>query len=254
MKRILLSGCNGKMGRVLQEMIAKDSSLEIVAGIDRSVSSQNDFPVFQTPEAVTKKADIVIDFSHYSNVPALINYCVEQELPAVIATTGLEAPTIALLENAAKTIPIFYSANMSIGINVLIQALQTITPVLEADFDIEIIEKHHNQKKDAPSGTALLLADSINEVCQEKKSYLFGRSGNDLENKRTEMGIHAVRGGTIPGEHTVIFAGNDEIIEFKHTALSRDIFANGALKAALFLLPQKPGFYSMKNLVERSGE
>jgi 4-hydroxy-tetrahydrodipicolinate reductase len=140
---------------------------------------------------------------------------------------------------------------MSLGINVLIKALQSITPALEADFDIEIIEKHHNQKLDAPSGTALLLADSINDSCETKKEYLYGREGSDLVNDRKQMGIHAVRGGTIPGEHIVIYAGQDEIIELKHTALSREIFANGALKAAEFLADQPAGFYSMQNLIDK---
>jgi 4-hydroxy-tetrahydrodipicolinate reductase len=169
----------------------------------------------------------------------------------VVATTGLTEDTQMMLPLAAKVIPVFYSANMSLGINVLIKALQSITPALEADFDIEIIEKHHNQKLDAPSGTALLLADSINDSCETKKEYLYGREGSDLVNDRKQMGIHAVRGGTIPGEHIVIYAGQDEIIELKHTALSREIFANGALKAAEFLADQPAGFYSMQNLIDK---
>ncbi|MGX7196991.1 4-hydroxy-tetrahydrodipicolinate reductase [Enterococcus olivae] len=250
MKRIILSGCNGRMGQVLQKSIKANPELTVVAGIDHVPTENPDFPVYQTAQEVTEAADVMIDFSHYTAVPDLVAFASEKKLPVVVATTGLEDDTKELLKKASETIPVFYSANMSLGINVLVKALQSITPALENDFNIEIIEKHHNQKKDAPSGTALLLADSINDACSEKKDYIFGRSGNDNENKLSEMGIHAVRGGTIPGEHTVIYAGDDEIIELKHTALSRDIFANGALKAGVFLADQSAGFYSMSDLLD----
>lgn len=251
MKQVLLSGANGRMGQVLQKLIAQQPDLEVAAGLDRQEDRSGSFPIYDSADAIKETVDVVIDFSHYSNVPDLLNYCVAQQLPIVVATTGLTEETQMMLPVAAKVIPVFYSANMSLGINILIKALQSITPALEADFDIEIIEKHHNQKLDAPSGTALLLADSINDSCDTKKDYLYGRSGSDLTNDRGQMGIHAVRGGTIPGEHTVIYAGQDEIIELTHTALSRDIFANGALKAALFLADQAPGLYSMQNLLDK---
>ena len=249
MKKVLLSGCHGQMGHVLQRLIADNPTFEIVAGIDRTAKKNDDFPVYTTIDDVKEEVDVVIDFSHYSGVPALINGCVAKEWPLVVATTGLTAETKAMLSVASHVIPVFYSANMSLGINVLIKALQAAAPALESDFNIEIIEKHHNQKKDAPSGTALLLADSINQTLTTPKEYLFGRAGNDLENDFNQMGIHAVRGGSIPVEHTVIFAGADEILEFKHTALSRDIFANGAMKAAEFLINQKAGLYSMQDLL-----
>lgn len=249
MLNIILNGCFGRMGQELQEEIHNDKNLTLVAGIDRN-QQKADFPVYQSLADVTQTADVVIDFSHDSGVAALIDQCVQKKLPTVVATTGLSEDTKQKMEQASSTIPIFYSANMSLGINVLIEALQKITPALEEDFDTEIIEKHHNQKKDAPSGTALLLADSINEVSQTKKDYIFGRAGKENTNPSNEMGIHAVRGGTIPGEHTVIYAGNDEIIELKHTALSRRIFASGALKAGKFLKNQKPGIYSMSDLLK----
>ncbi|EOT26290.1 4-hydroxy-tetrahydrodipicolinate reductase [Enterococcus saccharolyticus] len=249
MKRIILSGCNGRMGQVLQKSIKANDELIVVAGIDHNPQQNADFPVYATAADVQEDADVIIDFSHYTAVPQLIEFAVSKKLPVVVATTGLEEETKTLLKEASEKIPVFYSANMSLGINVLAKALQAITPALESDFNIEIIEKHHNQKKDAPSGTALLLADAINDVCETKKDYIFGRSGNDNENKLSEMGIHAVRGGTIPGEHIVIYAGDDEIIELKHTALSRDIFANGALKAGVFLADQPVGFYSMSDLL-----
>ncbi len=250
MKRIILSGCNGRMGQVLQKLISENSELTVVAGIDHIPTQHADFPVYATAQEVTEAADVIIDFSHYTAVPNLIAFATAANIPAVVATTGLEDAEKKLLQEASETIPVFYSANMSLGINVLIKAIQAITPALESDFNIEIIEKHHNQKKDAPSGTALLLADSVNDVCATKKEYIYGRSGNDNENKLSELGIHAVRGGTIPGEHTVIYAGADEIIELQHTALSRDIFANGALKAGIFLADQPAGFYSMSDLLD----
>ena len=254
MKKILLSGCNGRMGQVLQRKIAESNTGMVVAGIDPKQKKDSPFPIYLSANDVKETVDVVIDFSHDSAISDLITFCLEKKLPVVIATTGLKENTLTLLEEASHLIPIFYSANMSIGINVLIKALQTITPILEKDFDIEIIEKHHNQKKDAPSGTALLLADSMNESCHTKKEYVYGRSGTELENDHSQLGIHAVRGGTIPGEHTVLYAGPDELIELKHTALSRDIFANGALKAALFLCEQPNGFYDMSKLIDQQEE
>lgn len=252
--KIILSGASGKMGRAITAMVKELPTLTIVAGIDRTTHDDSPFPLYPSLNEVKETADVVIDFSHFSNVPQLLTDAQAKNLPIVVATTGLPSETIALLRQTATHIPVFFSANMSLGVNVLIQALQAIVPSLEADFDMEIIEKHHNQKKDAPSGTALLLADSINEVCHTPKEYIFGRSGNENQNNRGQMGIHAVRGGTIPGEHTILFAGQDELIELKHTALSRNIFANGALKAAQFLVEQPTGLYSMKELLATTNE
>lgn len=258
MKKIIISGVLGRMGQVLQRAIQNDPGLVIVAGIDahpeKALPGQLDFPLYQSATELATEfsdtADVVIDFSHHSVVPELLNVCVEKNLPVVVATTGLDEDTKGMLAVAAQVIPVFVSANMSLGINVLLKALQAISPALEPDFNIEIIEKHHNQKKDAPSGTALLLADGINDSLTKPKNYVYGRHGLELSNPIDEMGIHAVRGGTIPGEHTVLYAGPDEIIELTHTALSRDIFANGALKAALFLAKQPPGLYAMADLLD----
>lgn len=249
MLSIILNGCFGRMGEELQKEIYNREDLNLVAGIDRT-KQDAPFPVYQSLEEVNETADVVIDFSHESSIPHLVDQCVQKQLPVVIATTGLSEQTKQKLQEASRTIPLFYSANMSLGINVLIEALQKVTPALEEDFNTEIIEKHHNKKKDAPSGTALLLADSINDVSQTKKEYVFGREGKENENPLNEMGIHAVRGGTISGEHTVIYAGNDEVLEFKHTALSRGIFANGALKAAEFIQKKEAGMYSMRELLQ----
>lgn len=246
--KIIIHGIYGKMGNVLRDIIANDPEAEIVAGIDQIVKEDADFPVFSSIKECTVEADVVIDFSHFSAVPELLQGCISKKLPVIVCTTGLSEDQYVLIENASKEIPVFQSANMSLGINVLKAAIKTFVPPLEENFNIEIIEKHHNKKVDSPSGTAFLLADSVNEACEVKKDYIFGRHGKSDECKITDLGIHAVRGGTISGEHTVIFAGPDEIIEIKHTALSKNIFANGAVKAAKFLAKVDKGLYSMADL------
>ncbi|MDT2597795.1 4-hydroxy-tetrahydrodipicolinate reductase [Enterococcus dongliensis] len=248
---IILSGANGRMGQVLQTMISQQSEMQIVAGIDRDVF-EADFPTYQTITACQINADVVIDFSHYSAVPAVLDYCADRKLPVVIATTGLTNDIQEQMKSAATQTAVFFSANMSLGINLLAKAIREITPVLEEEFNIEIVEKHHNQKKDAPSGTALLLADAVNDAVQTEKTYVYGRHGNDLENPLSELGIHAVRGGTIPGEHTVIYAGPDEVIELNHLALSRNIFASGAVKAAKYISKKTIGLYDMEKLIDES--
>lgn len=249
MKKVLLIGCNGQMGLVVQNAIKQHPELELVAGIDRNPGEKTSFPIYQELDEIQETVDLVVDFSHHSMTKKVLDYCVAKELPVVVATTGLSNELMTEIQKASEKTAVFYSANMSLGVNALIRALQSVAPILEEDFQIEIIEKHHRYKKDAPSGTALLLADSINDVLQTKKEYIHGRTGNENENSIGEIGIHAVRGGSIPGEHTVIFAGEDEILEFKHTALSRGIFANGALKAGLFLVQQPKGLYSMDELL-----
>ncbi|GAA2899417.1 4-hydroxy-tetrahydrodipicolinate reductase [Enterococcus pseudoavium] len=246
---VILSGANGRMGQVLQTLIAQQSEMQVVAGIDRE-AFEADFPTYQSIEACQETADVVIDFSHYSAVPAVLTYCAAKKMPVVIATTGLPDAVKEQLVQTSQQTAVFFSANMSLGINLLAKAIREITPVLEDEFNIEIVEKHHNQKKDAPSGTALLLADAVNDAVVEKKTYIYGRHGNDLENPLSELGIHAVRGGTIPGEHTVIYAGPDEVIELNHLALSRNIFASGAVKAAKYVSQKAPGLYDMEQLID----
>ncbi|HZK88177.1 MAG TPA: 4-hydroxy-tetrahydrodipicolinate reductase, partial [Anaerovoracaceae bacterium] len=182
-------------------------------------------------------------------VNGVLAYCIKKSIPAVIATTALGDSEHEAIKSASQSIPVFNSFNMSLGINAIASLLKMLVPLLENDFNIEIIEKHHNKKKDSPSGTALLLADSINDACQTKKQYIYGRNGSNDDCKITDLGIHSVRGGTIPGEHTIIFAGPDEVIEITHTALSRNIFANGALRAAEFMVKKEKGLYSMKDLI-----
>lgn len=246
---VILSGANGKMGKVLQGIIAQQTEMQVVAGVDRE-SFAAEFPTFTQISDVNVSADVIIDFSHFSNVPAVLGFAVEKKMPVVIATTGLEEEQKQALLAASNETAVFFSANMSLGINLLAKAIREITPLLEDEFNIEIVEKHHNLKKDAPSGTALLLADAVNDSVKEKKEYIYGRHGNDLTNPLSELGIHAVRGGTIPGEHTVIYAGPDEIIELNHFALSRNIFANGAVKAAKYINKKPAGLYDMEKLID----
>ncbi len=248
MLNIIINGCNGRMGQVLTKLIEGTEGMQTVAGIDTSPERLNDYPVFDSPSACDIKGDVIIDFSHFSAVPGLLKYCMDVKTPAVVATTGLDDECFSMLKTASETIPVFRSANMSIGINALAKAITAITPVLEKDFNVEIIEKHHKKKLDSPSGTAILLADKVNEACTEKKNYIYGRHSRHDEFHMSDIGIHAVRGGTIPGEHTVIFAGPDEVIELNHLALSREIFANGAVAAARFIVQQENGLYSMDDM------
>ncbi|MGE5612855.1 MAG: 4-hydroxy-tetrahydrodipicolinate reductase [Bacillota bacterium] len=249
MINILLSGCNGKMGQVVTRLCSRHDNLKIAAGYDITDGGMNPYPVFTDLNNCKVKVDVIIDFSSPAAFDGLISFAVEKKIPAVIATTGLSRDQKKMLEQAAKTIPIFYSANMSLGINLLIDLVKKTAKLVEQNFDIEIIEKHHNQKLDAPSGTALEIADSINSVLRQKQKYVYDRHSRRTKRSRNEIGIHAVRGGTIVGEHSVIFAGNDEVIEIRHTAMSKDIFGTGALRAAEFIHVKKPGIYNMNDLI-----
>ncbi|MDC7246587.1 MAG: 4-hydroxy-tetrahydrodipicolinate reductase, partial [Sphaerochaetaceae bacterium] len=245
---VILYGCNGRMGTVLSGLIADIDNMRVVAGIDIH-ESVKDYPVFDSLQACTVSADVMIDFSSPLSLAEYVPIAMERRLPVVAATTGLKPHDVRLLEKASKIIPVFRSANMSIGINLIQQLLQTSAKILGDRFDIEIIEKHHHFKKDSPSGTALMLADSINDVLIEKKKYVNGRDGNDLKRTPEEIGIHAVRGGSIVGEHEVLFAGKDEVISISHSAYSRTVFATGAIAAALFLTSCKPKMYNMQDMI-----
>lgn len=254
---IIINGINGRMGRVVLETVSKDGNT-VVAGFDRAPTPENNIPldkdgnevpVFESPEGFTGKADVIIDFSHYSAIPAITEYAVKTKTPIVVATTALEDAEEKILADASKTIPVFHSANMSLGINVLAKMAQVGAAPLEEKYNIDIIEKHHNQKADSPSGTALLLANAMNEALSTKKDYIYGRHSKKDECKITDMGIHAVRGGTLPGQHTIIFMGPDETIEITHTAYSRSVFAEGAVKAAEFIKDLPAGYYNMNDLI-----
>lgn len=249
MTKILLSGCSGKMGRVIEDLTKGYENCEIVGGIDLVDDGTLSFPVFTSPDKVNVKADVIIDFSHPSCLVGVVSYAAENKIPLVVCTTGLTAEQKNFMYSKSNETAIFFSANMSIGINLLADLAKKATSVLEDNFDIEIVEAHHNRKLDAPSGTALYIADCINEACKEQKEYTYDRHSVRKKREKSEMGIHSIRGGTIVGEHTVIFAGNDEIIEIKHTALSRDVFAEGAIAAAGFMVGKAPGMYDMNDLI-----
>lgn len=252
MIKVLINGYYGQMGQVLSQEIKKDKEMKLVAGIDKDSSNNCDnLNVYNNIFNCSEDIDIIIDFSHPSSLPNLLKYGMEKNIPLVIGTTGLSNKDIEKIKAASKKIPIFHSANMSLGINVLISMVKNIAPILEDSFDIEIIEKHHNNKIDAPSGTAYMIADEINKELNNSKEYVFGRNTKTDKRKEKEIGIHAVRGGTIVGEHTVIFAGCDEVIEIKHSASSKKIFAQGAIKAAKFLYNQENGLYNMENLIKK---
>jgi len=250
MTDILLSGCTGKMGGVVAECVSGRSDCRIIAGIDINKDAKLGFPLFGTPSEFTGKADVIIDFSHPSALESLMDFAVKNSIPAVIATTGLDEAQKSMLYEAAKKIPVFFSANMSVGVSLLRELAQKAAKVLGSSFDIEIVEMHHNKKIDAPSGTALMLADAISESLDEKPSYEYDRHAKREPRSKNEIGIHAVRGGTITGEHEIIFAGHDEIITIGHSARSKGIFAAGAVNAAIFLKNKPAGLYTMKELVD----
>lgn len=245
-----MHGCNGKIGRAITRLIKEQEDIEIVAGVDPYLELPNTYPVFANINECNVTTDIVIDFSTASAVRPLIDYCLSQKLPAVICTTGLSEEDTTYLKEASKHVPIFFSANMSLGVNLLIALAKRATEILgDSGFDIEIVEKHHNQKIDAPSGTALAIADAINDTLDHEYTYRYDRSTIREKRPKKEIGIHAVRGGTIVGEHDILFAGNDEFITLSHQATSKEVFANGAIKAAKFLAHKAPGLYNMDHLL-----
>ncbi len=252
MINILMSGCNGKMGQVISRMAAESEELKIAAGYDKYTKINNPYPVFDDLEKCDVKVDVIIDFSNPDALDGLLSYSVKNKIPLIVATTGLSTNQVNKLKEVSEAIPVFFSANMSLGVNLLMDLVKKAAKVLEYNFDIEIIEKHHNQKIDAPSGTALAIADEINSALSEKQEYIYDRHSRRKKRSKKEIGIHAVRGGTIVGEHSVIFAGTDEIIEVNHIATSKEIFATGALSAARFLYNKKPGFYNMNDLISET--
>lgn len=249
MKRILLSGCNGKMGRMISSCVRDRDDCMIVAGIDVSGTVLDAYPVFTKISECSVDADVIIDFSHPSALEPLMAYAVNKHMPAVIATTGLSSEQITLIHEKAKEVPLFFTFNMSLGVNLLAQLAKKAAAVLGNQFDMEIIEMHHNQKIDAPSGTALMLADAISSAMEIEPQYIYDRHAIRKKRSKNEIGIHSVRGGTIVGEHEVIFAGRDEVIKLSHSASSKEVFAVGSINAALFLCDKENGLYDMGDLV-----
>lgn len=251
MVKILMHGCNGKMGRMITEIVKNEEDAVIAAGVDKFTGIPNDYPVFEEIAQCDVDVDVVIDFSNAGAVDELLDYCVKKSLPVVLCTTGLSDEQLKKVDECSEKIAVLKSANMSMGINLLLKLLKDAAKVLApAGYDIELVEKHHNQKLDAPSGTALALADSINEAMGNEYEYVYDRSQVRKKRDVKEIGISAVRAGTIVGEHEVIFAGTDEVIEFKHTAYSRSVFAKGAVEAGKFLAGQPAGMYDMGDVIQ----
>ena len=241
------------MGRAVTEAINSGECFRVVAGVDinaASIGADCPFPVYQSISEFPDKADVIIDFSHHSALSALTEYAVSRGTPIVVATTGHSEEELDMMKRTAKLVPVFFSRNMSIGINLLVETCRRAARTLGIDFDVEIIEKHHNQKLDAPSGTALMLAEALSEE-REQTEFVYDRHAVRAKRKSSEIGIHAVRGGTIVGEHEVIFAGNNEIVTFSHSATSREIFATGALKAAEFVVGKAPALYNMSDVINQ---
>lgn len=248
---IVVSGCNGKMGQVLCSAIRNRDNCNVCAGIDTNNNINYPFPTFSTISDLNVESDVIIDFSHPNSLDSLLSFAIENKKPLVICTTGFAEEQINKIKSAANSAPIFFSGNMSIGINLLIELSRMATNAIGSNFDIEIIEKHHNQKIDAPSGTALMIANEINSCLNNKMSYVYDRHSKREKRSKNEIGIHSVRGGTIVGEHEVIFAGNTESISISHSAQSKEIFAEGSINAALFLLNKNPGLYNMRDLLKQ---
>jgi len=250
MFKIILTGCAGRMGRFVASLAEKSDDFSVVCGVDIADCQSFSFPVYKSINDVVEEGDCIIDFSHHSQTADLLTFAKRTNTPIVISTTGQNDDEKELIYKYSKDVAVFFSANMSLGINLISQLIKKAAAVLQDEFDIEIIEKHHNQKLDAPSGTALLLADSMKSVLKDEPEYVFDRHEYRKIRSKNEIGIHAVRGGTIVGEHEVIFAGHDEVVTISHTATSREVFAAGALKAAAFLQGKPAGLYNMDILLQ----
>lgn len=250
MTRIILSGCCGKMGGVIQNIIANRDDATIVAGVDKFNNNMIDFPVYESILDVKEEADVVIDFSNPSLLDSLLEYGKNTKTALVIATTGYDDCQKKKIAEASKECPVFFTYNYSLGINLLATLAKKAAALLGDEFDIEIVEQHHNQKIDAPSGTALMLADAINEELDNRMKYEYDRHSKREKRTKNEIGMHSIRGGTIVGEHEIIFAGRDEIITLSHSARSKEVFAVGAVNAAVFMTGKKAGMYDMAELVK----
>lgn len=252
MIRLIINGCNGKMGRVMTQAIEPEPEIEIVAGIDKCGSDGTlPYPVYKDINECDQSADVVVDFSRPDSIEPLTRYAIKTGTALVIATTGLAQEHKDMLAQAAESAAVFQSANMSLGVNLVKDILKKAARVLGDSFDIEIVEFHHNQKVDAPSGTAVLLAEELKASLEDSAGFIYGRSPQSGRRHPREIGIHAIRGGTMPGEHSIIFAGPDEIVEIRHLALSRRIFALGAIKAIKFIATQNKGLFTMDDLIKQ---
>ncbi len=249
--RIILSGVCGRMGKAVCEAVAASDNCEIVAGVDVNAAAGTlPFPVYASFQNITEDADVIIDFSHHSAIYDVLGYAKEHRIPAVVATTGHNEDETAFIEECSRHIAVFYSRNMSIGINLMIALAKKAASVLGSSFDIEIVEEHHSKKLDAPSGTALMIADALRDTLDHETEYVYDRHLERRQRAKGEIGIHSVRGGSIVGEHEIIFAGKDEVVRIHHSAFSREVFAKGALSAALFLTKKESGYYNMEDIMQ----
>lgn len=251
MLNIIINGVSGRLGHTLVQVTKEHDDIYIVAGVDISAPKDNNyiFPVYTDIKTINEKADVLIDFSSPKATKTVLEYCMEKNIGAVIATTGLSNIEKQYIADASKHIPVFFTANMSLGVNLIMKLAKQAAAILEDNFDIEIIEKHHNHKVDSPSGTALVLADAINDSLKTKHDYVFGRHDSNNRRSHNEIGIHAIRGGTVVGEHDIMFFGNDEVIQITHEAHSKNVFAVGAIRAAKFIADKQPGLYDMDDLL-----
>lgn len=249
MTGIAICGANGKMGKAIYNCISAREDCKVIAGIDINTEQYADFPIIDSPSKLPEKPDVIIDYSNPASLDGLLEYCLSTGTPIVLATTGYSDEQINKIKSAAEQIPVFFTFNMSLGINLLVQLAKKAASVLGDQFDIEIVEKHHNQKIDAPSGTAIMLANAINETLDNKYHYVYDRHSQRKKRDKNEIGMHAIRGGTIVGEHDVIFAGHDEVITLSHSAASKSVFAEGSINAAVYLSDKPAGLYDMSSLV-----
>lgn len=252
MLNILFCGAAGRMGRATAELVEKDDNITICAGVDIADGTALSFPIYKRINDVKETPDVIIDFSNHALLPDIVSYAVKNRIPAVICTTGHSLDELAIMRDASAKIPIFYSRNMSLGINLTIELAKLAACALGGDYDIEIVEAHHNQKLDAPSGTALMIADAVNKALGGKEQYIYDR--HDVRRKRgkDEIGIHSIRAGSIVGEHTIIFGGDEEILKISHSATSRSVFASGALSAAKFIVNMPNGMYDMGDIIRKA--
>lgn len=249
MPKILVNGCAGTMGRAVVAAIKRTDGVELLCGVDAYLSASTDYPAFKSFDEVNEIPDVIIDFSNPACLDDIIKFCICNNVPAVLCTTGYSKEQVEAINKLSKSVPVFYSGNMSLGVNLLIELSKKAASVFGSSFDIEIIEKHHNQKLDAPSGTALMIADAISDTLDEEPQYIYDRHAYRAKRKSNEIGIHAVRGGTIVGEHSVIFAGNDEVLTLTHQAQSKALFATGAVSAAKFICGKAERIYNMSDML-----
>lgn len=249
MTKIILCGCNGKMGNVVAKSAADNKECEIVCGVDAYGENNYLFPTYKNFSDIKENANVVIDFSNPACLDSMLEYCLKNSTPVIICTTGYSPEQVDKIKSASEQIPVFYSGNMSLGVNLLIELAKQATKVLGNDFDIEIVEKHHNLKVDAPSGTAIMIADGISEELDNEPQYVYDRHAYRRKRSKNEIGIHAIRGGTIVGEHDVIFAGHDEVVTISHQSQSKELFATGAVNAALFIVGKPAGMYNMSAML-----